>query len=53
MDGTDRYDGPALLAARGVHRGFFGNPVLKGVDIALRPAASMRCSAKTARANRR
>ncbi|WP_062118833.1 sugar ABC transporter ATP-binding protein [Aureimonas sp. AU40] len=29
--------GAAILEARGVHRGFFGNPVLKGVDIALRP----------------
>lgn len=27
----------AIVEARGVHRGFFGNPVLKGVDIALRP----------------
>jgi ribose transport system ATP-binding protein len=29
--------GGAVVEARAVHRGFFGNPVLKGVDIALRP----------------
>lgn len=37
MDERQDNEGPALLAARGVHRGFFGNPVLKGVDIALQP----------------
>ncbi|WP_019994504.1 sugar ABC transporter ATP-binding protein [Aureimonas ureilytica] len=37
MDEQQDHGGPALLAARGVHRGFLGNPVLKGVDIALRP----------------
>ncbi len=29
--------GGAVVEARGLHRGFFGNPVLKGVDIALHP----------------
>ena len=41
------------LAARGVSKSFFGNPVLREVSIALAPGAFTRSSARTARASRR